>query len=564
MKFKEFEYERPSMDEVKIKLNNFLEEFKAADSFEKQDKIIEEINDLRNEIESMMTITTIRHTIDTNDAFYEEEQNFWDKNSPVYEGIVANYYKCLINSKFRAELEKKWGKQLFTIAEFEISTISDEVIEDLKEENELSSKYTKLLASAKIMYKGEERNLSQMTPFTISEDRDVRKEASEKKYKFFEDNSKEFDDIYDKLVKVRTRIANKLGFNNFVELAYKRMLRSDYNADMVKNFREQVRNVIVPVSEKLVERQRQRLGLDEIKYYDLKYYFKSGNAKPHGDAEWMVKNAQKMYGELSRETNEFFDFMIENELMDLVSKKGKGSGGYCTYISKYSSPFIFSNFNGTSGDVNVLTHEAGHAFQVFSSRNLNVPEYKFPTYEAAEIHSMSMEFFTWPWMKLFFEDEEEKYRFFHISDALLFIPYGVSVDEFQHVVYENPDMTPQERKNAWREIEKKYLPYIDYEDNEFLENGGYWQQQRHIYESPFYYIDYTLAQLCAFQFWKKSLDNREEAWKDYLALCKLGGSMSFLNLIKSAKLVSPFEAGSIKSIVDPVEKWIDGVNDSKF
>lgn len=564
MKFKKFEYKRPSMDEVKSKLNKFLEKFKTADSFEKQDKVIEQINELRNEIESMMTIATIRHTIDTNDVFYEEEQNFWDKNMPVYDGIVADYYRCLINSKFRAELEKKWGKQLFTIAEFQVSIISDEVIEDLKEENELSSKYTKLLASAKIVYKGEERNLSQMVPFTISEDRNVRKEASEKKYKFFEDNSKEFDDIYDKLVKVRSRIAKKLGFNNFVELAYKRRLRSDYNANMVKNFREQVRNVIVPVSEKLVERQKKRLGLDEMKYYDLKYYFKSGNAKPHGDAEWMVKNAQKMYGELSKETKEFFDFMTENELMDLVSKKGKGSGGYCTYISKYSSPFIFSNFNGTSGDVNVLTHEAGHAFQVFSSRKLNVPEYNFPTYEAAEIHSMSMEFFTWPWMKLFFENEEEKYRFFHISDALLFIPYGVSVDEFQHVVYENPDMTPEERKKAWREIEKKYLPYINYEDNEFLENGGYWQQQRHIYESPFYYIDYTLAQLCAFQFWKKSLDNREEAWKDYLALCTLGGSMSFLNLIKSAKLVSPFEDGSIKSIVDPVEKWIDGIDDSKF
>lgn len=564
MKFKEFEYKRPFMDEVKSEFNNFLKEFKVADSFEKQDKIIKQINDLRNEIESMKVIAGIRHTIDTNDAFYEEEQNFWDKNSPIYDGIVADYYKCLINSKFRAELEKKWGKQLFTIAGFEISTISDEVIEDLKEENELSSKYTKLLASAKIMYKGEERNLSQMTPFTISEDRDVRKESSVKKYKFFEDNSKEFDDIYDKLVKVRTRIAKKLGFNNFVELAYKRMLRSDYNADMVKNFREQVRCVIVPVSEKLVERQKKRLGFDEMKYYDLKYYFKSGNAKPHGDSEWMVKNAQKMYGELSKETKEFFNFMTENELMDLVSKKGKGSGGYCDYISKYGSPFIFSNFNGTSGDVNVLTHEAGHAFQVFSSRDLNVPEYNFPTYEAAEIHSMSMEFFTWPWMKLFFEDEEEKYRFFHISDALLFIPYGVSVDEFQHVVYENPDMTPEERKKAWREIEKKYLPYINYEDNEFLENGGYWQQQRHIYESPFYYIDYTLAQLCAFQFWKKSLDNREEAWNDYLDLCKLGGSMSFLNLIKSAKLNSPFEDGSIKSIVDPVEKWIDGVDDSKF
>ena len=227
-------------------------------------------------------------------------------------------------------------------------------------------------------------------------------------------------------------------------------------------------------------------------------------------------------------------------------------------------PFIFSNFNGTSGDIDVLTHEAGHAFQVYCSKDYQIPEYHWPTYEACEIHSMSMEFFTWPWMELFFKEDTAKYRFTHLSEALLFIPYGVTVDEFQHFVYAHPEASPQDRKAAWREIEKKYLPHRDYEDNDYLERGGYWHQQGHIFGDPFYYIDYTLAQICAFQFWKRSRENRETAWADYLRLCQAGGSQSFLELVGLANLISPFEDGCIASVVKVIEDWLDGVDDSEL
>lgn len=564
MKFSEFKYERPNIKEIKGKFNILLKEFKNSDTLEKQNKIMEDINKLRSEFESMAQIAEIRHTIDTTDKFYEEEQDFLDTNMPLYEEVISDYYKALTSSKFKEELEAKWGMQLFDIAELSIKTFSPEVISDLQEENKVSSEYTKLLASAKIIFEGEERNLAQMAPFMQSKDREVRKKASEAKYKFFEEHEKEFDNIYDRLVKIRTRIAKALGYNNFVELAYDRMLRTDYNKDMVKNFRKQVEESIVPVCQELVEKQRKRLSLSNMSYYDLDFKFKTGNAKPHGDANFMVNNAKNMYNELSKETGEFFDFMVNGELLDLVAKKGKASGGYCTYISEYKAPFIFSNFNGTSGDVDVLTHEAGHAFQVYSSREYEIPEYQFPTYEACEIHSMSMEFFTYPWMDLFFEDETEKYKFSHLADALLFIPYGVSVDEFQQKVYENPDMTPEERKSTWRGIEKKYLPHKNYEENDFLEKGGYWQQQRHIYESPFYYIDYTLAQLCAFQYYVWSIENREKAWESYVKLCKLGGSESFLNLVCEAGLKSPFEDGTVREVVDKIKKELLSVDDSKF
>ncbi|NLV75883.1 MAG: M3 family oligoendopeptidase, partial [Tissierellia bacterium] len=307
-----------------------------------------------------------------------------------------------------------------------------------------------------------------------------------------------------------------------------------------------------------------RLGLDELKYYDEPLEYLTGNAKPKGDSKWILENGKKMYKELSKETHEFFTFMVERELLDLVSKKGKMSGGYCTYISDYESPFIFSNFNGTSGDVDVLTHEAGHAFQVYMSRNLKVPEYSFPTMEAAEIHSMSMEFITWPWMGLFFEEEVDKYKFSHLAGAVSFIPYGVTVDEFQHFVYENPQASPEERKSKWREIEKKYLPFRDYEDNDLLNRGGYWFRQGHIFSTPFYYIDYTLAQVCAFQFWIKTRDNREKAWEDYLRLCKAGGSKSFLELVELADLKNPFADGTIKEVIKPIKEWLNSVDDSKF
>jgi len=321
---------------------------------------------------------------------------------------------------------------------------------------------------------------------------------------------------------------------------------------------------IVPIASQLKERQQKRIGVDRLTYYDEPFNFQTGNPSPKGSPQWITENGQKMYDELSPETGRFFSFMVENNLMDLVAKKGKASGGYCTYIEDYKAPYIFSNFNGTSGDIDVLTHEAGHAFQVYSSRHFEIPEYYWPTYEACEIHSMSMEFFTWPWMELFFKEDSDKYKFAHLSDALLFLPYGVSVDEFQHWVYEHPEATPVERKQQWREIEKKYLPHKDYDGNSYLEAGGFWQRQGHIYNDPFYYIDYTLAQICAFQFWKRSRENREASWEDYLKLCKLGGSLPFTELVKEANLISPFEDGCVQSIVGEIEAWLNSIEDNKL
>lgn len=561
MTFKEYEYKRPDMAHLEKEFDAALAVFKEAKDADSQIQAMKTINRLRNNFETQAVLVEIRHSVDTTDAFYEEENNYIDEIRPVAEGLVSKYYEALLASPFKKELEAVYGKQVFRIAEMILKTFKPEIIEDLQQENKLSSQYVKLRASSKIQFDGEERNLSQMEPYMQSPDQSVRRDAQEAVTKFFEENEDAFDKNYDELVKVRTRIAHKLGFKNFVELGYARLMRSDYGAAMAANYRQQVYEELVPVATELRKRQAGRLGLTDLKYYDEPLDFLSGNATPKGEPEWIMNHGKDMYKELSTETDEFFNFMVDNDLMDLVAKKGKAGGGYCTFINDYKAPYIFSNFNGTAGDVDVLTHEAGHAFQVYSSRNYELPEYIWPTLEACEIHSMSMEFFAWPWMERFFQHETDKYKFAHLSGALLFIPYGVTVDEFQHFVYEQPEATPEERKAKWREIEKKYLPHRDYEDNAFMERGGFWFKQGHIFMNPFYYIDYTLAQVCAFEFWAKSRTDKETAWSDYLRLCQAGGSKSFLELVELANLNNPFVDGTIKKIVAPIQDYLNTVKD---
>ena len=564
MNFNDFEYKRPELDKIGATFKQLLSEFNAAKNEKEANRLFSEISVVRSQFMTMYNIAHVRHTINTKDKFYEKEQAYFDGNFPSYQDLVTQFYKALLHTPYRKAIEAQWGSQLFVIAELSLKVFTSKVLADLKKENQLSSDYVKIKAAAEIEFKGKKYNLSGFVPLETDDDRKIRKSAAEAKWNYYSQVSSDMEVIFDKLVKTRHEIAVAMGYKNFVELGYNRMVRSDYNAADVANYRAQILEHIVPVATELYKRQAKRLGIPACKIYDENYSFASGNPKPQGDPDWIIARAKKMYEELSKETGTFFNYMLDNNLMDLVNKEGKATGGYCTYISGYKSPFIFSNFNGTSGDIDVLTHEAGHAFQVFSSKEIGLSEYNWPTYEAAEIHSMSMEFFTWPWMNLFFEKDVEKYKFSHLQGAIKFLPYGAAVDEFQHFVYENPYCGIWKRNAAWSEIEKKYLPHRDNDGIPFLEKGGLWQRQNHIFASPFYYIDYTLAQVCAFQFWKKDRDDHDTAWSDYVRLCKEGGSKPFLDLVKTANLESPFEDGTIAKVMKPIKAYLDGVDDSKF
>lgn len=564
MKFTEYHYHRPDFQELKQQFTDLFTSIADATSASEQIQPIEMVNQLRNQVETMATLAQIRHSIDTTDSFYEAENNYWDEHGPLYSELDSQFYRLVLNSPFQAELKQVIPRQWFAIAELKLRAFSATIIPLLQEENRLSSDYTKLLASAQIEFDGRTYNLSGLTPLLQADDRDIRKRASEAKFEFFAIHEAEIDQLFDQLVHVRHEIAIKLGFENFVELGYVRMLRTDYDAEMVARFRQEIKTHLVPQAQKLIQRQKTRLGLADFAYYDMSYEFTTGNPKPEGTPAAILAAGLQMYQEMSPETAEFFTFMQEHELLDVLTKPGKSGGGYCTYLADFQAPFIFANFNGTAHDIDVLTHEAGHAFQVYQSRHISYPELAFPTYESCEIHSMSMEFFAWPWMELFFGEQTQKYYYTHLARAMTFIPYGVSVDEFQHFVYANPQATPAERKQKWRDIERYYLPDRNYQASPFLERGTWWFQQAHIFNSPFYYIDYTLAQVCAFQFWQKMHVDREQAWADYVHLCSLGGTQAFTGLVTEANLASPFSPNVLKPTFEAIMNYLETIDDQKL
>ena len=549
MKFSEMPYARPDMDSLFAELDSLTAQLQSAsdaqaqlEAFHKKDKLMSGFN-------TLASICSIRNTVDTRDKFYEAEQEFLDQQYPLISEKMQAFNKVLAASPFRGDLEKELGELLFTNIELELKSFSPEIVPLMQEENRLCTEYQKLYASARIDFMGKTVTIAQLIPYKQDPDRAVRKAATEAEGGFFDQHRQELDELYDKLVKNRTQQAKKLGFENYVPLGFIRMGRNCYTPEDLQSFRGQVVRDLVPLVVKVNERQAKRLGISDYKFYDVPIKFKDGSAKPQGTPDEIMAAGKKMYHELSPETGEFIDLMLDNELFDVLAKEGKAPGGYCTSLPDYKYPFIFSNFNGTSRDVDVLTHEAGHAFANFiADRTIPVPGNRWPSMEGCETHSMSMEFLTAPWHNLFFGDMTDKYELSHAEDALIFIPYGCLVDLFQYEVYSHPEMTPEERNQTWARLEKLYRPYIDFDGLPFYGRGAGWQRQMHIYQSPFYYIDYCLAQVMSLQFFALSLKDRDEAWRKYMDFVKLGGTKTFIDLAHSVDMRSPIDEGCVKDV----------------
>lgn len=554
MKFRDLPYERVNYEKTEEAFKALIEKAKSAESGEALWAVHQEYYKNYKDVMDTITIAHIRHDVDTSDEFYNEEQKFYDGVMPKLMNLLKEYTLALYYSPHRAFMEEKIGKVAFASMENSINSMDGKIIDLMQEENMLRTTYSNLIASAKIPFDGQELNLSLMRPYLTHVDRNVRRDAWKAYSDYFLTVADQLDEIYDKLVKNRTAQAKAMGYENYIQLGYNRMNRNSYGKEEVENFRRQVKEVFVPLAEKMHERRRVRLGLDKLSYIDNDMYFPEGNPAPLGTPEEILQTGQKMYTELSAETKEFFDCMMENEMFDVFGRKTKRQGGYMTYLFNNATPFVFANFNGTSGDVDVITHECGHAFQGYVSGKDPILEHSDITMETAEIHSMSMEFFTNPWMKEFFGDRYQDFLSMQLDDTMRFIPYGTMVDEFQHIIYENPEMTPAERNQTWRDLEKVYMPHLDYENDPFFEKGGYWQRQQHIYNSPFYYIDYVLAQTCALQYKIWMDENYEEAWASYLKLCRISASMFYQDMLKESGLRVPFEDGYFEEIVEKIEK----------
>jgi len=552
-KFADIKYTRPDITAVTKAVTDYTAALKEAKSFEETWQLLCDHKAMMAELATQRSIASVRNTVDTRDPFYEGEMAFFHSEMPKLRLLLKEADEAMLASPFRKELEEKVGDLYFKDLEVQKQFADPRIVDDQIRESQLTQKYSKTSANAAIEFRGEERNFYGLLKFMQSTDRDTRREAFQAWAELYSRIAPELDAIYDELVQLRHGMAMKLGFASYTDMAYLRRGRYDYNAEDAANFRRQVKEIITPACAKIFARQAESLGVDKLRYYDESLAYPEGNPVPRGTKDELVAKAQQMYREMSPEAGEFFDVMVKYDLFDLETKPGKRPGGYCTSLPSHKVPFIFSNFNGTNADVDVLTHEAGHAFESYLAfRTQPFADMVFSTSEINEIHSMTMEHFAYPWMELFFGEEADKYRYAHLASSLTVIPYLVSVDEYQHRVYEKPDMTAMERRAAWREIEKAYMPWRDYDGNEFLEQGGFWMQKQHIFLYPFYYIEYALAQIGAFEFYGGMKKDREKAWADYCRLCRAGGSKGYFQLLELAGLSNPFRSGSVERAVSVV------------
>ena len=562
MKFSEMPYERPDLDAVKKQYSALTERLKAAGSYEEARAVFLVKEELDKHVQTLATLSHVRHSIDTRDAFYDAEAKFWNAAEPELQEYTQAWTRAMLDGAFRAQFAAQFGELMFVNAEIELKTFSPEIIPELQQENELAQEYEKLLASAQIPFEGGVYTISQMTPFKSDPDDARRLAAWKAEGQWYKDNQDKLDGIYDQLVHLRDTMGRKLGYEGYTTLGYYRMGRNCYTKEDVEQFRLAVQKYLVPVADGIYREQAKRLGKQyPMSFADNALEFRSSNPRPVGTPEQILEQGRKFYNELSPETSAFFNMMMDNELLDVLSTEGKEGGGYCTSIPDYGVPFIFANFNGTQGDVEVVTHEAGHAFAAYINRDRIPMSTVWPSMEGCEVHSMSMEFMAWPWSEGFFGKDARKFHYSHLASALTFIPYGTMVDHFQHIVYEHPELTPAQRHAEWKRLLGIYMPWQKLDGEiPFYSEGEGWQRQHHIYSSPFYYIDYCLAQTVSLQIWALLQKDQKDAWAHYMAYARQGGSRTFTELLKNAGLESPFDEKCLRGVCETASKWLAGVD----
>ena len=559
MKFNEMTYTRPDIDALLARCRELAAKAAAAPDGDALVRLYYEQSEAFAEYNTAANLANIHYTCDTRDAYWKAEQDFFDANGPAVTNASVEISRAFLANPHVDALTEKFGTTCVAGMKNAVLSMDDRTVELQQQFNALVSRYQQIYGGALVELDGKQLTIPQLGPYKEDLDPAVRRAAYEAEAGYFDAHRTELDELYGQIVQNLNAQARVMGYHDYSELSYVRMNRIGYGPEEIRKFRDQVANDVVPQLQKVMALRAKRTGIAHPAFTDLPILFRDGNPKPIPGYKARMDAARTMYHELSPETAEFIDFMQDNELFDVESRPGKMSGGYMTSLPSYKAPFIFANWNNTSGDVDVLTHECGHAFEGYvAERDPAIPaDLECPGMESAEIHSMAMEFLTAPWHHLLFGKDTDKYALLHAEDSFVFLAYGCEVDEFQHIMYQNPNLTPDERNAEWLKLEKKYRPWIDFDNLSFYGRGAGWQRQLHIYECPFYYIDYCLSTMAALQFFLLSLTDHKDAWERYLRLVRRAGTASYTELLETAGLKVPFEEGSIKGIAQQMTDWLE-------
>lgn len=523
--------------------------------FPKYKELIDKFNEIRDHYLTLYWISYIGYLKDIKNSKYLNTEKLISKYESIIDNLVNEYFKCLINYKYKEELINYIGNRNYEMAGNQSIIVSNDISKLRIREKELCMQYRKTLMSLKFTFDNKEMNLSGLSSYYNVSDEKLRKASYDKRYKILESLEQELDVIFDNLVKVRTEIANKLKFNSYADLCFVKMNRIGYTYNDLDLLKENVRKYIVPILNILKEHQKERLNVSNISYYNKNYLFNDGNARVKVSLEEIISNISKILHKYNNEVGLMFDTMLKEGLIDLENRENKSSGGVTTYLPDYKMPTFIKKYMNLEANVTSIFHEIGYSIQLYLSRNLLFHENRWPTFDICEIHSTSLEFLMYPFLNMFFKEDENKYKIRHLSSSLSLIVSMCISDDFQKYIYDNPNISSEDRKEYWLYLINKYG--IKDNTHSYFGKGIEWQADINRIDDPFYGIDYAISNICALSFYDRVNNDVECAFSDYFDLCSKGNTLSLKRIIKKYRLNNPFEGNDIKKLSDNIIKEID-------
>ncbi len=474
---------------------------------------------------------------------YQREKIYPATAKPGYRLMTA-----FLASRHKSALLKKYGQRIEI--DYEVSLKPNDPINTRPQikVSRLCQRYNKLIAAAKAKVRAQSLTIVKAGALLESADPELRHAAFVAIREWYLKHHQQLAKLFNELLELRQQMARNVGLGSYIDLAYQNMGRTDYGPAEVANFRLLILKYFVPLKKKIIREQARQLGAKSLAAWDTGYKPATTLAPNIASVDTQLTKTQELFDKLGPPFGHYFRRMRARHLIDLENRPNKQSGPYCTVFTDEGEAAVFCNSTGSAQDIVTLTHEMGHAFQAIEASPIEAIDMQFGTIDLAEVFSTTMEYLCLPQIDTFFKtDDAKKYRQARWDRAVDILCYSCVVDEFQHWLYAQPKASPAARDKQWVELYAKYIPGLDWRGLQQY-RALRWYAQGHIFNSPFYYIDYALAEVCAIQLALIDQKDHKKAMDIYLRLCRLGGTKSFLEAIKSVGLRSPFDEKLIASL----------------
>ena len=496
----------------------------------------------------------IKMTCDTTNATYREAfQYFCTAIQPHIQPAIHALNQKLTDCPYTKELDQEKYFTYLRGVKSAIALFRDENVPLFSEISLLEQQYGQITGAMTITVRDQEYTLQQAAKFYESSDRVLREEVFRKTAARRLQDRDALDKLYTDLAHKRDQVARNAGFDNYRDYKFEELGRFDYTKEDCFDFHESVREHIVPLARTILQRQQEKLQLPVLRPWDTE-------AEPEGvqplapfqDGKELLQKAKRCFTRLRPTFGQYLETMDQMGRLDLDSRKGKAPGGYNCPLAETGVPFIFMNAAGQMKDVTTILHEGGHAIQSFLTHDLELNAFKAYPMEIAEVASMSMELFTMDHWDVFFDDPEElrRAKLQQLERVITIFPWIATIDQFQHWIYLHPQHTVAQRTQAWQEIQQRFSTgVVDWSGLEDY-HACTWQRQLHLYEVPFYYIEYGIAQLGAIGMWKQFRENKEKALDHYTDALSLGYTVPLKELYRTANIAFDFSPAHVKALIE--------------